>query len=153
MKSREKGGKPDSFDEPSSYGRGTKGGGPGLGDLDDDMDDLDLDKGVGDYGWGDESKDDFGFGSKASPPQVPDSGPIAPDDEIEEEEEVDASGDGDDVGKVPPMGVSDGMPEEVDGEGATSKNLWVLSCFAVVRMAIVALALFLCVDVIYSRFM
>lgn len=125
MKSREKGGKPDSFDEPSPYGRGKKEGASGLGDLDDDMDDLDLDKGIGDYGWGNESKDDFGFGSKAPPPQAPDSGPIAPDDEMEEgeEEEVGANGDGDGVGKVPSMGVSGGVPEKVDGEGANSKNL------------------------------
>lgn len=124
IKSREKGGKPDSFDEPSTYGGGKKGGASGLGNLDDDMDDLDLDKGVGDYGWGNESKDDFGFGSKAPPAQVPESGPVAPDDEMEEdEEEVGVSGDGYGVGKVPSMGVSGGVPEAVDGGGANSKKL------------------------------
>ncbi|CAM9672011.1 unnamed protein product, partial [Ascophyllum nodosum] len=77
MKSRQnEGGKPDPYNPPS-YDSGRKGG---LGNF-DDMDDLDFDKGVGDDGWGKGGEDDFGFGSKAPPPQASEPVPAAVEDD------------------------------------------------------------------------
>lgn len=78
-----------SFDKPDPYGGGSGGGlGGGLGgaagNFDNMMDDLDLDKGNGDDGWGAGGKDDFGFGSKVPPPSS-EPMPAAAEEEDEEE--------------------------------------------------------------------
>ena len=122
MKSRQnEGGKPDPYNPPS-YDSGRKGG---LGNF-DDMDDLDFDKGVGDDGWGKGGEDDFGFGSKAPPPQASEPVPAA----VEDDEGEAGAGEGSvGVGKAPeekmPLqkGAVGSLSEAMDEGGAVSQNL------------------------------